>query len=244
MKKFLIFLIFFTYSFAIVSIEPKDIGEKEPGVSGEIGASLEINRGNTDTTSTSISARVQIDKDHCLCFATLSYEYGESSGEKNKDRAFLHLRHLEKINEDNVWEFFGQLQKDEFKDQKLRALLGTGERYRFYNNNDGKAYLGIGAFFEREKIENEDKKDYFRGNFYISFKKRFNENVKMAFISYYQPKLDEFSDYESINSLEFTVKLSDKLNLLILTKYDYDSRPPKDIKKYDFSQKIGISYNF
>ncbi|WP_281951742.1 DUF481 domain-containing protein [Nitrosophilus kaiyonis] len=244
MRNIVLLFLFITYSFAIVSIEPKDIGEKNPGISGEIGASLEINRGNTDTTSTSLSASLQIDKDHCLCFATLSYEYGESSGEKNKDRAFLHLRHLEKINEDNVWEFFAQLQKDEFKDQKLRALIGTGERYRFFNENETKTYIGIGAFLEREKIEDEDTKDYFRGNFYISFKKRFNDNVKMAFISYYQPKLDEFSDYESTNSLEFSVKLSKNLDLLILTNYDYDSRPPKDIKKYDLSQKIGISYKF
>jgi len=244
MKKLLLMIIFLTYSFAIVSIEPKDVGEKKQGISGEVGTSLELNRGNTDTTSASLSARLQIDKEHCLCYAIISYEYGESSGEKNKDRAFLHLRHLERINEDNVWEFFGQIQKDDFKDQKFRGLLGTGERYRFYNNNDGKAYLGIGAFYEREEIKDEDKKDYFRGNIYLSFKKRFNENVKMAFISYYQPKLDEFSDYESISSLEFSVKLTDKLNLLILSKYNYDSKPPKDIKKYDFTQKMGISYRF
>lgn len=244
MKKFLIFLAFITYSFAIVSIEPKDIGDKAPGVSGDVGLSVEINRGNTDTSSYSVSGLVQIDKNHCLCFAKASYEYGKSGGEKNKDRAFLHLRHLEKINDDNVWEFFGQLQKDEFKDQKLRAILGTGERYRFYNKNDGKAYLGIGAFYEKEKIENHETKDYFRGNFYISFKKRFNENVKMAFVSYYQPKLDEFSDYESISSLEFSIKLSKKLDLLIISNYDYDSKPPSDIKKYDFTHKMGISYKF
>ena len=242
MRKILVILSFLTYSFAIVSIEPKDIGDKKVGVSAETGVSLEINRGNTDTTSASLSARVQVDKKECLCYAIVSYEYGESKGEKNKDRAFLHIRDLNRINEDNVWEFFAQIQKDDFKDQKLRALLGTGERYRFYNNNDGKAYLGIGAFYEREEIKGEDKKDYFRGNIYLSFKKRFNKNVKMAFISYYQPKLDEFSDYESISSLEFSVKLTDKLNLLILSKYNYDSKPAKDIKKYDFTQKMGISY--
>ncbi len=243
MRKILLFLIVFNYSFAIISIEPKDIGENEPGVSAEGGISLEINRGNTDTTSTSISARVQKDDIDSLIYAIVNYEYGESKGEKNKDRAFLHIRKLIEIDNDNVWEIFGQIQRDDFKDQRFRALLGVGERYRFYNDN-GKAYIGIGAFYEKEEIRDEGSDNYFRGNIYVSFKKRFNENVKMAFISYYQPRVDKFSDYESISSLEFSVKLTDKLSLLILSKYSYDSKPPKDIKEYDFTQKMGISYEF
>jgi len=244
MKKILFLLLFISYSFAIVSIAPKDIGEKEPGISGEVGLSVEINKGNTDTSSYLISGLIQIDKKESLSFAKISYEYGKSGGEKSKDRAFAHLRHLKKIDEKSVWEFFGQIQKDEFKDQKLRALIGAGKRYRFYNKNEDKAYFGIGAFFETEKIKDQKTKEYFRGNFYISFKKRFNENVKMAFVSYYQPKLDEFSDFESINSLEFGIKLSQKLDLLIVSKYDYDSKPSSNIKKYDFTQKIGINYKF
>ncbi len=245
MKKFLFLAVFcISYSFAIVSIEPKEIGERKPGISGESGVSFEMDKGNTDMLSSSISARVQIDRVDSLSFATLSYEYATNKGEKSKDRAFLHLRHLNKINEDNVFESFAQIQRDKFKDQQLRIIAGIGDRYRFYFSNSGKAYFGAGFFYDREKFEDDGRKDYFRGNFYLSFNKKLNSSVKTSLISYYQPKLDKLSDFESVTSLEFDVKLTQKLNLVLLMKYDYDSTPAPNIKRYDFSQKIGIIYKF
>ena len=243
MKKIVIFLIFFTYSFAIVSIEPKDIGKKSPGLSGEVGVSTEINRGNSDSSSFSISSRIQYDQNSSLQYAIISYEYGNSNGSRYKDRAFLHLRDLQKIDNLKVWEYFFQIQRDEFKDQNLRAILGMGPRIKIYNK-DAKVYIGVGAFFEREDIEHKDSKDYFRGNFYVAYKQRFNQNIKAAFVSYYQPKLDEFSDFENFSTLEFSIKLTSKLNLLLKSQYEYDSTPISNVKKYDFTQKMGIVYSF
>jgi len=242
MKKLLIFVSILTYSFAIISIEPKDIGEKK-GISGEIGLSLEVNSGNTNTLSSSISAKVEYDNNRSLKYALFSYEYGESNSKKNRDRAFFHLRDLKRIDNLKVWEIYLQIQKDDFKDQKLRALIGTGPRIKFFNK-DTKAYVGIGIFAIREDIKNLGKSDYFRGNFYLAFKRRFNENVKAAFTTYFQPKIDKFKDYETTSFLQFSIKLSKKLNLLIKSRYDFDSTPPLGVKKYDFSQKVGIVYSF
>ena len=243
MKKLILFFAFLTYSFAIVSIEPREIGEKNPGLSGEVGFSAEINRGNTDTTSLSLSSRLQYDETNSLQYAIISYEYGESKGSRYEDRAYLHLRDLQKIDNSKVWEYYFQIQRDEFKDQNLRAILGTGPRIKIYNKK-AKAYIGVGAFFEREEIKHQSSDNYFRGNFYIAYKEKFNENVKAALVSYYQPKLDEFSDYETFSTLEFSIKLSGRLNLLLKTIYNYDSRPASNVEKYDFTQKMGIIYKF
>ena len=243
MKKIVLLFISAVYLFAIVSIEPKEIGKKR-GVSGEVGVSFQADKGNTDMLSSSISARIEKDKKDSLYFATASYEYATSKGEKSKDRAFLHFRYLKRIDKKNVGEIFAQFQRDEFKDQSLRALLGAGDRYKFYDSKNGRAYFGAGFFYDAEKMRGDGTLEYFRGNFYLSFNKNFNENVKMSFISYYQPRLDEFSDFESVSSLEFSIKLTESLNLLFVTKYDYDSTPIDHIKKYDFTQKMGITYKF
>jgi hypothetical protein len=244
-------LLFFstTSLFALVSIAPVDIGEK-PGLSGNVSGSISSKSGNTEKDEYSLGARLQFDEGaRYVVWTTLSYDYGKSDGVKNEDKAYAHLRYIHAL-QGNAWcgELFAQTEQDKFKDINNRSLVGAGVRWRFFDSAEwGKGYFGLGAMYEwisyTAATPNRNEENG-RLNSYVAYTKKFMTASKLSYVGYYQPKLDEGSDYVTTQTLELIVPIYGTLNLSLSANYAYDSRPPVGVKKKDTAYKTALVWEF
>ena len=122
---------------ALVSIAPVDIGS-QPGFSSAVSGAFASKRGNTDKDEYSLGLRLQYDEgNRSLVWGTVTYEYGESEGTKNEEKAYAHLRYIRALGAPQ-WcgELFVQGEQDEFKDINSRSLAGAGVRWRFFDSSE------------------------------------------------------------------------------------------------------------
>jgi putative salt-induced outer membrane protein YdiY len=236
---------------AIVSMESVHLGKPPQGFSGQFDLSVDADYGNTEAADASTGLKLQWSEDHNIDFVLANYAYGESAGTRNKNNAFIHVRHIHQRSAHIAWEAFSQLSNNEFTRLNVRALIGGGVRLTLGELTAERAmYLGLGGFYEREQLDIdstnniEQTNETVRGNIYLVMKYQFNSHVSLVSSTYYQPAVDEVSDYRAIEDASIVSKLTDGLSLRMGVNVQHDSRPPPEVKKTDSSINVGLSVNF
>ena len=247
----LIITIYSPNSLAIVNMENIHLGKPPMGFQGNLDLNINAEFGNTEKMSADTGIKLQWTDEKEINYILASYEYGESASVKDKNNTFIHARHIKEIDSRYDWEVFSQLSTNEFTKLNMRALLGGGARISFGLNNKKSIFkLGLGGFYEREELDIDktigltETNNTVRANIYLVFKYQFNSNVAIVSSTYYQPALDEFSDYRATENLVLSSSLTDKLILKTSLNVSYDSEPPPGIEQYDGNIRIGIDYEF
>ncbi len=238
----------------IVDIAPVEVGEK-PGVSGNVALSFAEKTGNTEKDEYDLSSKVQYDTNKTsLFFIQGSYERTESGDTKIEDQKFVHGRYLHKLNQETLYaEAFVQYRQNIFKGIQHRMLLGGGLRWRVFKTDDnGKFYIGLGAFDEKidyypALVVDEDINDL-RMNSYVAYKQKLSESAKFSLVAYYQPSCEHSDDFYTSALAELEVKIYKQFSLNLLYEVDYDSHPPSlvtgDVKKQDRVMKTALTWKF
>ncbi|WP_345993039.1 DUF481 domain-containing protein [Sulfurimonas sp. HSL-1716] len=248
MRLLVLLLTCLTFSYAVVSIEPVEIGKK-PGVSGELEASFETTRGNTEKDEYKGGINIQYDSNESyVTWGEFTANYAEASGVKNTNKTYAHLRYIHTYldNKDINWETFVQSETNEFTKIQERFLLGGGLRFHLLDKAIGNAFVGTGLFYEHiDYTTSFDKKeDNARANIYLSYSKKLGKDANIAYIGYYQPRIDSFDDYIISNAAELKVHVYLKLFISLKLFYNIDSKPALGVKKEDFSQTTSLIYTF
>ena len=232
-------------SYGFVSLKPLNIGEKE-GTSGEIGISGNLARRNTDKNEYSFNGDVKYYGSDYILLGIGSYTYGEVDNEKNTNKSLVHGRFVKNIQPSLDYEIFSQAEYNEFQNIELRSVNGVNLRSKlpFFTNS----YLGYGAMYSYVKPVSEedsfDTKSRVKANIYLSMNKEFNKKVNLNYLGYYQPTLDEFSDYRVSQVLQLNTEMTTHtmIRIELVHKYDADAYP--GVEKTDISTKIGLVYKF
>ncbi len=248
MRFFLLLFTLFSLSFGVVSIAPVEIGAK-PGTSGQVNASFQTQRGNTEADAYSGGVKLQYDDNASyVTWGELSVNYAEASGVKNTNATYAHLRYIHTFNDiKNInWEIFAQSETNQFTSIQERFVSGGGMRFHIKDDELGKLYLGMGAFHEyiaySTSVDKEENN--LRGNFYLAYKKAFSKDSSLSYVGYYQPKLNGLYDYLISNGLELQVFVYEKIYLSLKLSYLVDTKPAIGIKQEDFSQVTSLVYKF
>lgn len=236
---------------AIVSIGQAMIGPVKNGLHTNI--ELAINGVSGTTTSNNTLGGLFSEWKHgkYTDFLLLQYAYGQSNGQINNNRAFMHLRHRMQISDRWGVEAFAQAMRDPVTRMIARNLLGGGVRYTLLERSDkAAAYLGFGAFYEYErlsaKVGTTDPLNtrLWRNNTYLVLKRQLNEHLSVYSVTYYQPALSDMGNYRVLENAAGSVKLYKNLNLKLSASVYYDSRPPQGVKRTYVLYSTGITVDF
>jgi len=249
MRFLFLFFILFTHLFAVVDVATVDFEESEEGFSGSLYGSLEQKRGSTDKNELEMGGRIQYDTKETVTWLQGEVERDESRGTKTDDNSFVHLRHIHQLyTPDWAAEFYIQEKQDVFKNIDSRVVYGAGGRYKFLNSKSlGKLFLGISLLDERIDYTEEDinpNEHNYRVGAYLSYKANINNNLEVSSIIYYQPELDNGSDYRLSSLSELTIHLTKVIDLSYLLQFDYDSDPAVSIPTTDTRQRLSFIYRF
>lgn len=240
----MLFLTSFGYGF--INVEPPVVGEKE-GIDAEVSLAASYNSGNSDKSSVGTSAKGQYNSKKWLFYFITGYSYGESNGKKDTNDGLIHLRYIHTLIDDLYdYEVFYQTEFNEFQHIRIRNLAGGNLRRKLDIGFD-KFYLGTGLFYEYQKPDEfkESNPIYKRTklNTYISFLKKFNAHVNITYLGYYQPNIEDFSDYTVSQTLQLNNLLTENLTLSIDLMHLYNATPYNDVEKSDFRSTVNLRYN-
>jgi putative salt-induced outer membrane protein YdiY len=212
--------------------------------SASLDFALKRNTRNFTTFSSDIHVQYKMEKHLVLLKSDLAFQKIEGSDVENS--SILHLRYNYKLSDRFTWEAFSQLQNNKINLIDLRALAGTGVRYKLTTSEKYRFYIGTLAMYEHEKLDDgvTPIQKNLRNSSYVSFSLYPNENVSIISTTYYQPILENFSDYRISNQSSLRVGMFKNVSLKVSYTFTYDTFPAVGIpsSQYDFS--TGLSYSF
>ncbi len=228
----------------IVNIENKRIYEDTSGWSGAVDATFSFLRNKDFLYNLNAKSRVQYKTRKHYVFLLSDFFY--SGGEKvYANYGMGHLRYAYRIkNSGWKWESYSQVQYNQLLNQKLRALAGSGIRWKMTGGEKVKSFIGTSVFYEYEEIQpnNEFHRD-FRWSSYLSWFMSF-KHFSFTGTTYYQPLLNEIRDYRFSGQYAFNMHILKNLRFKTELNTFYDSRPPEGVPPSTTTFLVGLGYDF
>ena len=230
---------------AIVVIDNLKFDDENLGFNGTAGIDFKGTDGNTKNSAWKVDSSFYWRKSDYINFVLMGYDYGKSKDTVNMDKSFIHARHIRKTDTFADWEMFTQLEKNEFTRLSSRGLVGTGMRMSAGDNS----FVGLGGLYFDERLNQsadniDEDDDGFRVNAYWNGNYKYNDHTSFKTQLYYQPKVDEFSDFRVLFESSLKVNITDRLAVKFSLDIVHDNKPPQGIEKTDYSYSSGFVYSF
>lgn len=188
-------------------------------------------------------------KDKNLYMALAEYNWSGARGRTLTHNTFLHLRYNRFFeNKWLAWEGFTQFQFNEITRINIRWLLGTGPRFRLYHTDKGSINIGILYMFEITKEKTLDGGTRLlvenRKSSYLAISIFPAENISLLSTTYYQPRLNQWSDYRLNNITELRARINKHFTMSIAYRLTFDAVPAEGAPRFthNFENKIGIVF--
>ncbi|WP_456438760.1 DUF481 domain-containing protein, partial [Psychroserpens sp.] len=171
MLRFLLVLFFITsISHAqVINVETLRKPTDTTKWTGSVSLDVSLIKNTSDIFRIANKAHIQYKDSSNLWLFINDINLQKIEGNSLVNRGTQHLRYNRKISPKVKWEAFAQTQYDAVSNIELRALLGTGPRFKLSKNDKYKFYLGTLVMFEYEKatdvISDRFQKDI-RGSMY------------------------------------------------------------------------------
>lgn len=238
-------LMVLTANAQIVNIERARMQSDTTGWMGNAGAAISLTKNVRQVFSTDLDAHVQYKSKKSLYLLLGSYGFLKGAGSKLIDNTFLHFRYNYKLNKLIRWEAFTQVQQNVITGIRSRFLLGTGPRFKILSVKLIKLYAATLLMYEREEeLPAKLIHNNLRSSSYVSFTISPNKQVEIISTSFFQPLLNDWSDFRLLNQVSVRVKAGKKLGIRMNWNYLNDNKPVPGIPSVNYSLSSGFDYEF
>lgn len=179
--------------------------------------------------------------------------YFKSTGGPLSSNGYSHVRANFLRKKHVSYETFCQIQYDDGRNMPFRFLTGGGVRLRIIESKKSSLRIGIGAMSETErwKLVQLDNtiisKTILKTSDYIGWSTKFNDQVDINLIVYYQGGFDSEDDLfrnRISGDLQFQIKVTDKLSFVNSFSCQYEDKPIIQIRKMVYSFTNGLMWRF
>lgn len=215
---------------------------------GSVSLDVSLIKNTNDIFRIANKAHIQYKDSLNLWLFVNDFNLQKIEGNSLVNRGTQHLRYNRRITEKIKWEAFLQAQYDVISQINLRALVGTGPRFKLSVNDNYRFYLGTLIMYEYEKASNvvdNQLQKVFRGSSYLSFSLYPTETLSIISTSYYQPQINKFKDYRISSNTSLLFEILKNLAFKITFNYFFDAVPVSAaIPKTQYELTNGILYSF
>lgn len=233
----------------VTNVEGRRVKTDTTGWYGEINTGFKFVKEVGNVFTSNSDARIQYKTDKNLYLALGEYNWSGARGRTFTHNAYLHLRYNRKLKPSWLrWEVFTQTQFNKITRINLRILSGTGPRYKLFEKEKGSIYLGTLYMFEHSKESDMEGNILYlnehRKSSYLSFSLFPTDQLSVISTTYYQPRIDKWSDYRISNASEFRARITRRLVLSMVYKFNFDTSPAEGISKvtHSFENKLGLIF--
>jgi Protein of unknown function, DUF481 len=229
----------------IINIEDKRIKTKD-SISwyGDFSLNASVVQLNKSILTFRSTAQIEYKKNKHLLLSLSDYALLKGGKESFENAAFQHLRYNYKLNKTLSWELYTQIQNNKIQHIELRALVGTGIRWRIYKSSNGKSrlYIGTALMQEYNRFKDDEIAYFSRISSYLSTVYEPNKQVKFSSNTYYQPNVRHFTDARLSSQNMLTFKFNKHLSFRIDFTLGYDHTLPQGIKPTFYTWSNGLKW--
>lgn len=232
-------------SHAFLNVEALRLSKlKKEETKGTFKLGFADQNGNVDRQRYKVSSLNLYRKTRNTWIAVAEYQYGETFDVEDTREGKAHLRYTRSFSELLHSEIYTQAEFNDFRKLNSRTLFGLGPRLVKSYKKNFKFSFGVGAFYEIEKLDQEDDLENWRGNLYASLLWSGEENFAINSTIYYQPKTDDFNDYRVQLNLGLETIFAKRFFQEFTYSLSKDTRPPTRVAKSDSSilAEVGLRY--
>jgi len=231
----------------IVNIENLRKEKDSIGWSGHASLEFSIEKNRNRILAFSNQLKVQYKAKKSTLFFINDLDFKEINDATIVNNSTQHLRFSHPISKKVSYEAFLQLQTDKISEINLRALVGSGFRFSLHQSEKSNFFLGTTLMFEYEDSLEELLDDIHRdvrSSNYLSFKIHPNKNITIVSASYFQPRIDKFSDYRILSETSLIFTIAKNLKFTTSFNYLFDAFPATNAVKEEFELSNGLVYFF
>ncbi len=232
----------------VVNIERLRLDSRKPGWSGSVGANLDLTRNQRSVFNVGTNANTQYRRDSNLFLFVAQTGLIKASGAQFQNFAFGHLRYTRNLTRYLALEAFGQLQQNRVNGIQNRRLLGAGMRTLVFDAPGGTGYFGLLVVSERERevVDSVPVHNDVRLSAYVagSYTPESADWITIANTTYFQPRIDRFSDIRISTDWNLQVRIRDNLSLVTTLNLVFDAVPPVGLETTTYALKNGLRFTF
>ncbi|MEI6764624.1 MAG: DUF481 domain-containing protein [Bacteroidota bacterium] len=229
----------------VMNIEQERIKTDTTGWAGSAKLSAEYTKNGQDLWTGSANVHVQFKTKRSLYLSLTEYNLTKGSGSDFVNAGAQHFRYNYKIKDWFTAEAFTQAQFNKVLKVKIRWLVGAGPRFKVINTKPFRLYAATLYMYEHEELY--DTNIVNRNNRlsnYLSFTLKIKDNLSLLHTSYYQPKVNQFSDYRILSQSDLKISISKHFSFLFSYLYTYDTFPAIGVPKETHYFGNSIEVNF
>lgn len=236
-----------SWASAQVNVEPFRRELPERGLGGRLNGSVTAYQGNTQGVVTGGSFMVGMNQAPHMSFVTGSFDFAHLGGVTQVFKSFGHARYAYDLTRVLSWETYGQVEADRFRELRLREVLGAGPRLEIQNDNlDG----ALGTAYMLEYLRRNEPTGLVRSDVrhrlsqYLRVALHAGEKALLAATVYYQPRVDDFSDFRVLALAALEFKVTEALRSRIDATFRYESATLSGVKSHDLEIKNSLGVTF
>jgi hypothetical protein len=250
MKNFLYILFFLLAHFVahsqlIVNVENARIQSDTTGWKGDVNTSFSLTQNVQQVININATMHLQYKTTKDLYLLLANYNFLRGNEEELSNNMFYHFRYNRELNKIVRWEAFTQWQQNNLTNIDLRALFGTGPRFRIIDNPKFKLYAAALAMYEHEKDKNpREIHNDIRSDNYATFTFLPSKTISITSTTFYQPLFRQVEDYRILNQISFSLKATKHFGITTNWDFSYDSHPAAETPNVNYVISNGFSYTF
>jgi putative salt-induced outer membrane protein YdiY len=228
---------------ATIPVEDKRITWKK-----EVAIGYNRVTGNTRESQISGSFLINRNNKHVNEWALKGNAYYSSNNRKmNSQKWYSNGRYAYSFGSTKKWYNFYNMEADHdrFADIDYRLIPSAGIGYWFYDIPEFKLMAEAGIGYEhtayRTDIENKGKWILIPRAF---LEKQLFANTTIIQDLFYYPAFENFNNYRLHSETILNVAMNSKLSIRVSLLNEYNSAPPKDVKKNDLRLTTSLAYSF
>ncbi len=258
----------------IVNVQSAMSGDVKPGLTFKLTGSLKWFTGNADIMFLTGSPMATIKAGKHLLLGFGNVAFATSNDTRIIFRTYEHIRYRYKAKKWLTPEVFVQHAFDEFRRLSIRALAGVGPSFKVLDLPTVDLSLGVAYMFEYEKYSQLDVDDGMggqrectpadddpmadppficdtngtqknhRGSTYLMGSYNLDDRVSIVESLYFQPRLDDFSDFRIMSDTTLKVALTKRVSIANSFVVAYDADPPTGVKELDTRMLASATLTF
>ncbi len=207
-----------------------------------VGGSLQS--GNVQVTSISAGAEAERKWERDRLSLRAFHNYVEQDGEINSRNTFGAF----KFDHFFTNRFYGlistELLKDEFKNLNLRAIIGGGVGYKFWDNDTKNLEFELGVTYFSEDLRVGEDERFTTARIASNLMYLFNDSLKFTNFLLVYPKIAQPAEYRLRNEASLNTKFTEYWSFKLTHILDQNSKPSTGIKKTDQTFIFSLQYEF
>lgn len=227
----------------VKAINPKE----EPAVKmkGRINIGISAAKGNTETETQHLDGQFVARTAKNRYTVGGEYNRAENKGEKTADSALGYIKYDHFLSQ--KWFLYSNalFEKDKFKDLNLRATLGAGAGYQFFESDLTNLSLEAGLSYVSVDYEVGEDDDYPAGRWALDYDRYFF-GTAFQFFHFHEGfvGLEDTSKFFVRTRTGLRVPLYRQFNATLQYNYDWDNSPAPGREKTDEMYLFTLGYHW